>query len=168
MKKLILLLLLIPVLSFGQDISLYNDLKAGMKKSEAKKILRKYASEYSFFKTSENTFWKTDKDFLYFEKNKLKRVAFYLRGTRHTSLENKKSAEHIKNLEIFFREKLNYSLVYKKESWNVPVKQSSVPFKLSIKMLSPDNTKNIYMGIISRGDITMSSPVFLIRANKSE
>lgn len=135
MKKLLLLLILIPLLTNGQ--SLFKGLNLGMSKKDAKKEYRLNKSLYDNVDIGNGWIWKTTIPNLTFGKDGLQGVYFYQQGTLLSGMGYDSTVSCLNMTKQFF-ENLDYTVFYKNEWWNAPVNFSSV---YGLIMVSSDKTK---------------------------
>ena len=137
MKKPILLLLLIPLLSFGQSQPLFKGLKLGMSKKDAKKEYKSNKSEYDNIDIGNGWVWKTTTQNLMYGNNGLEGIYFYQKGTLLSGIGYDNTVACLNMTEQFFKN-LGYEEFYKNKWWNAPANFS---YTYGLIMVSSDKLK---------------------------
>jgi hypothetical protein len=150
MKKLLLLLLIAPVLGYGQSI--YKGLEYGMSKSDAKKEFKKNKDTYISVDTGSGFLYRIYQQNFIYDDNKLVGVLFSPKGAGlGQSYDNAKSyLIHTRN----FFESLGYETFIENEWWNAPLNYTKSGSKWGLVLNKKDKTTVVQMYPISMGKNT--------------
>jgi hypothetical protein len=135
MRKLLPLLLFIPLLTNGQ--SLFKGLNLRMSKKDAKKEYKLNKSLYNNIDIGNGWVWRTTFPNLTFGKDGLKGIYFYQKGTLLSGMGYDNTVSCLNMTKQFF-EDLGYTEFYKNKWWNAPLNFSHT---YGLIMVSSDKAK---------------------------
>ena len=137
MKKLLLILLFVPLISIGQSQSLFKGLNLGMTKKDAKKEYKDNKSEYDNVDIGNGWVWKTTTANFFYDNNGLEGILFYQKGTLLSGMSYDNTVNCLNMTKQFF-ENLGYEEFYKNQWWNAPMNFSSA---YGLILVSSDKAK---------------------------
>ena len=137
MRTLIIILLIAPLISFGQSTSLFKGLNLGMSKKEAKKEYKTNKASYDNIDIGNGWIWRTNSVNFYYGKKGLEGIYFYQKGSLLSGIGYDNTVNCLIMTKQFF-ENLGYTEFYKNEWWNAPRNFSSA---YGLILVSSDKAK---------------------------
>jgi|14BtaG_2_1085337.scaffolds.fasta_scaffold16630_2 hypothetical protein len=144
MKKILFVLLFVPLVSFGQ-VKIYKGLIEGMSKKEAKNVIKKNKNDYKVVAVGNGVEWtiRTTSP-MYNPENYLVGVTMWPKGFLLTGTGYEIAVSYLETTKQFFIDR-NYSVILESTYWNAPKNFNDGGFLYGCVLLSPDDERVIHI-----------------------
>jgi len=144
MKKILILLLFIPLLSSSQ-VKIYKGLIEGMNSKEAKNVIKKNKNDYKVVAVGNGVEWtiRTTSP-MYSPKNYLVGVTMWPKGFGLTGTGYDLAVSYLNTTKEFFIDR-NYSVLLESTYWNAPKNFNDGNYLYGCVLLSPDDERVIHI-----------------------